>query len=98
VKANDLFHQAILDASGNRRLSETIADLHRRFPRDLTWIALSQSSPLLEENVEQHAAILSGIERGNPEEARRRMVEHVRSAGELIARHFERARPARTSP
>jgi hypothetical protein len=26
------------------------------------------------------------------------MVEHVRSAGELIARQFERARPVRTSP
>jgi DNA-binding GntR family transcriptional regulator len=98
VQANDLFHQAILDAAANRRLIATIADLHRSFPRDLTWAALSGNSRLLEENVEQHAAILSGIESGDPEEARRRMVEHVRSAGELIARHFERARPVRTSP
>jgi len=98
VQANDLFHQAILEASANRRLIATISDLHRSFPRDLTWAALSGNSRLLEENVEQHAAILSGIERGDPDEARRRMVEHVRSAGELIARHFERARPARTSP
>jgi DNA-binding GntR family transcriptional regulator len=58
VQANDLFHQAILDAAGNERLSDTIADLHRSFPRDLTWAALSQSSRLLEENVEQHEAIL----------------------------------------
>ena len=98
VQANDLFHQAILEAAANRRLIATISDLHRSFPRDLTWAALSGNSRLLEENVEQHAAILSGIELGDPEEARRRMVEHVRSAGELIARHFERARPARTSP
>jgi DNA-binding GntR family transcriptional regulator len=91
VQANDLFHQAILEAAANGRLTATIADLHRSFPRDLTWAALSGNSRLLEENVEQHAAILSGIERGNPEEARRRMVEHVRSAGELIARHFEQA-------
>jgi DNA-binding GntR family transcriptional regulator len=98
VQANDLFHQAILEAAANRRLIATISDLHRSFPRDLTWAALSGNSRLLEENVEQHAAILSGIEHGDPEEARRRMVEHVRSAGELIARHFERARPARTSP
>jgi DNA-binding GntR family transcriptional regulator len=94
VQANDLFHQAILEASANRRLIATISDLHRSFPRDLTWAALSGNSRLLEENVEQHAAILSGIERGDPEEARRRMVEHVRSAGELIARHFEQAADA----
>jgi DNA-binding GntR family transcriptional regulator len=91
VKANDLFHQAILDASGNGRLSETIADLHRRFPRDLTWIALSQSSRLLEENVEQHEAVLRAIERRDPVEARRAMVDHVRSAGELVTLHFEQA-------
>jgi DNA-binding GntR family transcriptional regulator len=91
VQANDLFHQAILEAAANTRLIATIADLHLSFPRDLTWAALTGNSRLLEENVEQHAAILSGIEQGDPGEARRRMVEHVRSAGELIARHFELA-------
>ena len=91
VKANDLFHQAILDASANVRLSETIADLHRRFPRDLTWIALSQSSRLLEENVDQHEAVLRAIERRDPVDARTCMVEHIRSAGELVTLHFEQA-------
>ncbi len=94
VQANDLFHQAILEAAANGRLIATIADLHRSFPRDLTWAAMTGNSRLLEENVEQHAAILSGIEQGDPGEARRRMVEHVRSAGELIARHFEQAADA----
>jgi DNA-binding GntR family transcriptional regulator len=94
VRANDLFHQAILEAAGNRRLSDTIADLHRSFPRDLTWAALSQSSRLLAENVEQHAEILEAIERRDPAEARRRMIEHIRSAGELVTLHFEEAVPA----
>jgi DNA-binding GntR family transcriptional regulator len=93
VKANDLFHQAILDASANARLADTIADLHRSFPRNLTWGALSRSSRLLEENVEQHQAILDAIERRDPAEARRSMVEHVRSAGELVTLHFEQAAP-----
>lgn len=93
VKANDLFHQAILDAAGNSRLSATIADLHRSFPRDLTWSALAGNSRLLEANVEQHAAILAAIEQRDPAAGRRRMVDHVRSAGELVARHFEH--PAR---
>ena len=91
VRANDLFHQAILDAAGNERLSDTIADLHRSFPRDLTWTALSQSSRLLEENVEQHEAVLEAIEQRDSEEARRRMIEHIRSAGELVTLHFEQA-------
>jgi DNA-binding GntR family transcriptional regulator len=94
VQANDLFHQAILDAAGNARLSDTIADLHRSFPRDLTWTALSQSSRLLEENVEQHEAVLEAIEQRDPAEARRRMIEHVRSAGELVTLHFEQAAAA----
>jgi DNA-binding GntR family transcriptional regulator len=91
VQANDLFHQAILDASANARLADTIADLHRSFPRNLTWAALSRSSRLLEENVEQHQAVLDAIERRDPAEARRSMVEHVRSAGELVTLHFEQA-------
>jgi DNA-binding GntR family transcriptional regulator len=94
VQANDLFHQAILDAAGNARLSDTIADLHRSFPRDLTWTALSQSSRLLEENVEQHEAVLEAIEQRDPAEARRRMIEHVRSAGDLVTLHFEQAAAA----
>jgi DNA-binding GntR family transcriptional regulator len=93
VRANDLFHQAILEAAGNRRLSDTIADLHRSFPRDLTWAALSQSSRLLAENVEQHAQILEAIERRDRAEARRRMIEHIRSAGELVTLNFEEAVP-----
>ncbi len=91
VQANDLFHQALLDAAGNARLAATIADLHRSFPRDLTWSALVGNSRLLEENVEQHEAVLTAIEARDPVGARRRMVEHVRSAGELVTRHFEEA-------
>jgi DNA-binding GntR family transcriptional regulator len=91
VRANDLFHQAILDAAGNGRLSETIADLHRSFPRDLTWGALAGSSRLLEENVEQHEAVLQAIEKHDSVASRDRMVEHVRSAGELVTLHFEQA-------
>jgi DNA-binding GntR family transcriptional regulator len=59
------------------------------FPRDLTWIVLGESSRLLEENVAQHAAILAAIERHDPADARRLMVEHVHRAGELVVRRFE---------
>ena len=89
VRANDLFHQAILEAAGNERLLRTIADLHVAYPRALTWSALSESSALLEENVEQHAAILAAIEARDSEAARRAITNHVRSAGELVSRRLE---------
>ena len=87
--ANDVFHQAVLDAAGNDRLRRTLADLHRTIPRDLTSIVLGENSRLLEENVEQHGAILAAIQQLDPPAARRAMVEHVRSAGALVTLRFE---------
>ena len=46
-------------------------------------------SALLEENVEQHAAILAAIEARDSEAARQAMAAHVRSAGELVSRRLE---------
>lgn len=89
IRGNDLFHLVILEAAGNNRLAMMLGDLHRSFPRDLTWIVLGESSHLLEENVAQHAAVLDAIERRDPEAARTRMVGHVLSAGELVVRRFE---------
>jgi DNA-binding GntR family transcriptional regulator len=88
-RANNLFHGVIQEAAGNRQLLEAIAHLHQRFPRDLTWSALSHSSHLLAENVEQHRRILAAIENRDPARARLAMTEHVRAAGELIARRLE---------
>ncbi len=89
IEGNDLFHLAIQEASGNARLRSTLADLHRSFPRDLTWISLEENARLLDENVAQHEGILRAIEQHDPASARRRMVEHVRRAGELVTRRFE---------
>jgi DNA-binding GntR family transcriptional regulator len=94
VRGNDLFHQVIQEASGNELLLRTISELHRMFPRALTWSALSESSALLEENVRQHNAILEAIEARDPAAARGRMVEHIYAAGELIAHRFELASDA----
>lgn len=86
--ANDVFHRAVLDAAGNERLGRTLADLHRTIPRDLTSIVLGESSRLLQENVEQHGAVLAAIEGHDPAAARRAMVAHVRSAGALVTLRF----------
>ena len=89
IEANDRFHLAVQEGSGNARLRATLADLHKSFPRDLTWIVLGENARLLEENVAQHEAILGSIERHDPGLARRLMAEHVRRAGELVTRRFE---------
>jgi len=89
ISGNDVFHLVILEAAGNQRLAATLADLHQSFPRDLTWIVLRESSHLLEENVAQHAAVLEAIEGRDPKAARRRMVDHVLHAGDLVVRRFE---------
>jgi DNA-binding GntR family transcriptional regulator len=91
-RANNLFHEVIQRAAGNRQLLAAIAHLHRSFPRHLTWTALSRSSHLLGENVEQHNRILAALERRDPPGARTEMGAHVRAAGELVAVLLERSR------
>jgi len=89
IRGNDLFHLVIQDAAANQRLKALLADLHRGFPRNLTWIVLDESSHLLDENVSQHAAVLDAIERRDGDEARRRMMAHVLTAGDLVVRRLE---------
>lgn len=88
-EANDSFHEAIFLAAGNRRLTSMIEDLHRSFPRNLTWSALDGHSLLLSENVEQHREILRAIVGRDSGSARAAMIAHVRRAGELVVRRFE---------
>lgn len=97
TRANDSFHQGIHEAAGNERLRATLHDLHRSFPRDLTGVFLSGNSALVQENVEQHARVLDAIERHDPADARRLMVEHISSAGELIVLRFEQRTVAGTT-
>ena len=89
--ANDLFHEVVQAAAGNSRLTETISLLHRGFPRNLTWSALSTDRSLLLENVEQHRRIREAVESGRSKDARRLMLNHLAHAGELVANWFERA-------
>jgi DNA-binding GntR family transcriptional regulator len=91
-QANNLFHEVIQQAAGNRQLRLAVAHLHRSFPRHLTWAALSKSAHLLGDNIEQHNRILDAVERRDAEAARREMTEHIHSAGELVAVLLERGR------
>jgi DNA-binding GntR family transcriptional regulator len=87
-RANDLFHEVILAAAGNDRLRREIADLHRAFPRSLTWSALLSRLGELEENAAQHRRIRQALEARDGERARQRMIEHVAHAGSLVEEWF----------
>lgn len=90
MQANDLFHRSVHLGGGNARLQRAIEDLHRSFPRNLTWSALSGDSRLLTDNVEEHRRIRAAIEGRDPESARKLMSDHVLRAGELVVMWFER--------
>jgi DNA-binding GntR family transcriptional regulator len=92
LHANDRFHDVILRAARNDRLRRTITELHRLFPRNLTWAALRARPLLLAESVEQHRRILEAIENNLPSTARLVMTYHVHRAGELVAEWFEQHR------
>ena len=88
-RANDQFHQVIQEAAGNDVLLATLTHLHRSFPRDLTKLVLSESTPLLRANVREHEEIIAALEHRDGVEARELMRRHVRHAGELVTLRFE---------
>jgi DNA-binding GntR family transcriptional regulator len=89
ARANDLFHETVLEGAAVRALGETIRGLHHRVvPRNLTWMAI-RTKARLEDNVREHAAIRAALEAGNAAAARRAMTEHILHSGELIAEFFE---------
>jgi DNA-binding GntR family transcriptional regulator len=90
MQANDRFHVAVQRGAGNARLQAAIENLHRSFPRNLTWRALSGDSRLLRDNVEEHRDIRAAIEERDEATARKLMTDHVRRAAELVVMWFER--------
>jgi DNA-binding GntR family transcriptional regulator len=90
VRANDLFHDVVQQAANNDLLRKMISDLHKVFPRRLTWLALSRDSHLLDSNVVQHQQIREAIERRDSLAARALMTSHVQRAGELVVMSIER--------
>lgn len=87
--ANDAFHQTIHEASGNAVLADTLAQLNRNFPRDLSRMVVSESTALLEANVGEHEAILEALTRHDATAAYELMLRHVARAGGLVTLRVE---------
>ncbi len=91
VRANDQFHEAVQAAAGNERLRRTIRDLHKAFPRRLTWGALAgRLAPAWPRTSSSTARSSRRSSGGIPTRRGRRCGRHVLRAGELIARWVER--------
>ncbi|MCD2097081.1 GntR family transcriptional regulator [Rhodococcus rhodochrous] len=88
--ANDRFHTLIHEAAGNERLSRVIGQLNETFPRNVSAMVLQDNSRHREDNLHEHEQIVAAIEAGDHAAAREAMRRHVLSAGEQLARWYER--------
>ena len=81
VKANDTFHEAILDGADNSKLNFMLNMLLNQIPYT-RYVYLSIGLPdRRKKSLAEHQAILEAIEKGNRDEAEKSMREHVRSSG-----------------
>lgn len=96
AEANESFHRIILEAAGNRNLSETLQLIHGKLPSNTAYVAYANSSRLLERNVKEHQAIGHAIAEHDGSAARRAMTEHVRNSIEAVVRWAEDHHQVRT--
>ena len=88
-EANEAFHGAVLDASGNHQLGISIADVSRRLPRNSSYPVYAGNSRLLAQNLREHQAVAKAILERDGRRARQAMVKHILSASESMARWTE---------
>ncbi|MFN7939008.1 MAG: FadR/GntR family transcriptional regulator [Bryobacteraceae bacterium] len=81
VEHDLLFHQAIFRAAGNRVCSLMFSVVHRSMKRLITMTSKVVSP---DHTLGLHRRIVAAIRKRNPEEARRRMSEHLIDAQKLI--------------
>lgn len=80
AEANENFHGTIVEAAENRQLQLTLADLHRRVPRNLSFSGYAGNSHRLRSNLAEHEAIARAIADRDPVSARALAVAHAKSA------------------
>jgi DNA-binding GntR family transcriptional regulator len=87
---NDVFHTLIYTAAANARLTRVINEINETFPRNVSALVLLDDPRQREENFREHARIIDAIERADTQAARAEMRAHVISAGDQVARWYER--------
>ncbi len=88
--ANDRFHTLIHEIAGNERLARVIKEINEAFPRNVSALVLQEHPRHRDDNFAEHERILAALEAEDAETVRREMQAHVISAGEQLARWYER--------
>ncbi|GLY03147.1 MULTISPECIES: GntR family transcriptional regulator [Actinoplanes] len=88
--ANDRFHTLIHEIAGNERLARVIKEINEAFPRNVSALVLQEHPRHRDDNFAEHERILAALVTEDVETARREMQAHVISAGEQLARWYER--------
>jgi DNA-binding GntR family transcriptional regulator len=88
--ANDTFHMVILEAAGNARLAQVIQQINESFPRSVLAQVLVDDPGLRAVNVAEHDAVIQALRAREGAAAREAMREHVLTAGNHLARWYER--------
>lgn len=88
--ANDRFHTLIHEVAGNERLARVIKEINEAFPRNVSALVLQDNPRHRDDNFAEHERIIEALAAGDAKVARREMQAHVISAGEQLARWYER--------
>ena len=88
--ANDTFHMVILEAAANARLALVIRQINESFPRNVLAQVLVDDPGLRAVNVAEHDAVIQALNARDGAAAREAMREHVLTAGNHLARWYER--------
>jgi DNA-binding GntR family transcriptional regulator len=91
IAAHNRFHELILDAAGNDRLSHMVTTLNVTLPRNVTTEVIADRAAL-EDNIRQHDLVLQTLRLRSEQLAAEAMEEHIRSSGMVIADWFARRR------
>ncbi|MDG4772504.1 GntR family transcriptional regulator [Solwaraspora sp. WMMD792] len=88
--ANDRFHTLIHQVAGNDWLARVIKEINEAFPRNVSALVLQDNPRHRDDNFHEHERIIAALTAEDGERARREMQAHVISAGEQLARWYER--------
>jgi DNA-binding GntR family transcriptional regulator len=87
--ANEVFHDTIATAAGSAALLESILQLRKRVPRELSWISMNHDAGLLLDGIKDHESIIESVQEGASKTARQQMRRHVLSTGATIVYWLE---------
>ncbi|MFY1636873.1 GntR family transcriptional regulator [Solwaraspora sp. WMMB335] len=88
--ANDRFHTLIHQIAGNDWLARVIKEINEAFPRNVSALVLQDNPRHRDDNFNEHERIIAALAEEDGDRARREMQAHVISAGEQLARWYER--------